>query len=162
MKKITKQRIGVLLVASIFFMSIISYAIMNVLNPEEEEKEELKEFVIEGELDPETENEYLGRGFTLMKFYYSDSDMIFYVDSLPAYLKTNRNQVQLIVEKIESNETYALITGPYGEEEVKNVTQTSIFNALCDILLFIPLECGYEEITTGNITANTTETNTTS
>jgi len=147
-----------LLVATIFFMSTIAYVITSAINPPEE-KEELKEFVIEGELDPATEDEYLRGGFTSMKFYYSNQDLIFYVDNLPDYLKTNRNQPQLIVQKIPSNETFAVITGPYGEEELRNVTQNSIFNALCDILLDTPVECGYEELnitTTANRTENIT------
>ena len=160
MKKITKQRIGVLMVASIFFMSTIAYVITSTINPPEEQAEELKEFVIEGELDPETENEYLRIGFTSMKFYYSNEDLIFYIDNLPNYLRTNKNQIQLIVQKIPSNETFTIITGPYGEEELRNVTQDSIFNALCRILSVTPVECGYEELvnitTTGNMTGNTT------
>jgi hypothetical protein len=158
MKKVTKQRIGVLIVASIFFMSTIAYVFTIAVTPTEEE-EALEEFVIEGELDPAIENEYLRVGFTIMKLYNPDQGIISYADSLPNYLKTNNNQIQLIVEKIPSNETYAVITGPYGEEELTNVTSSNIFNTLCEILLVTPLECGYEEI--GNVTANTTS-NTTS
>jgi hypothetical protein len=158
MKKVTKQRIGVLFVASIFFMSSIAYVITTAIQPEEK-PEELEKFVIEGKLDPEIENEYLGRGFTSMKFYYSDSDLISYVEQLPDYLRTSRNQIQLIVQKIPNNETFVEIVGPYGEEELRNVTQDSIFKALCSILLATPVECGYEGLnitTTANITGNTT------
>jgi len=160
MKKVTKQRIGVLLVAFIFFMSSIAYVITTAIQPEEKPKE-LEKVVIEGELDPEIENEYLGRGFTSMKFYYSDSDLISYVEQLPDYLRTSRNQIQLIVQKISSNETFVEIAGPYGEEELRNVTQDSIFNALCSVLLVTPVECGYEGLnitTTANRTENTTNT----
>ncbi len=154
MKKITKQRIGVLLVASIFFMSSIAYVFTSAITPPEETNE-LKEFVIEGELDPAIENEYLRVGFTIMKVYNPDPGIISYVDNLPDYLRTNDNQIQLIVEKIPGNETYAVVTGPYGEEEITNVTRGNIFDSLCNILLITPLECGYEEIT-GNTTGNTT------
>ena len=157
-KKITKQRIGVLLVASIFFMSSIAYMITTAVQPEEKPKE-LEKFIIEGELEPETENEYLRRGFTSMKFYYSDSDLISYVEQLPDYLRTSRDQIQLIVQKIPSNETFIVIAGPYGEEELRNVTQDSIFNALCNVLLVTPVECGYGRLnitTTANRTENTT------
>ena len=153
MKKIMKQRIGVLVVASIFFMSTIAYVITSSFQPTEEEKQELEKFVIEGELDPETETEYLRRGFTSMKFYYSNDDLIFYVDNLPDYLRTSWDQIQLIVQKIPSNETFAMVSGPYGEEELRNVTRDSIFNSLCNILLSTPVECGYEEL---NITTTTT------
>lgn len=159
MKKTTKQRIGVLLVASIFIMSSIAYVITGAVNPSEEKPEELKKFVIDGELDPATENEYLRRGFTSMKFYYSESGLISYVEQLPDYLRTNRNQIQIIVQKIPSNETYAKITGPYGEAELRNVTQSSIFDTLCNILLVTPVECGYEGL---NITGTTNISNITS
>ena len=155
MKKITKQRIGVLIVASIFLMSTIAYVLTSTLNPQAENKE-LENFVIEGELDPAIENEYLRNGFTSMRFYYSDNDFIFFLDNLPKYMKTGRNQVQLIVQKIESNETYAVITGPYGEEEIRNVTQDNLFNALCDILLDTPVECGYERMNLTTKEENTT------
>ena len=158
MKKITKQRIGVLIVASIFLMSTIAYVFTSSINPPEE-SEALEEFVIEGELDPAIENEYLRVGFTIMKVYNPDSGIISYVDSLPNYLRTNDNQIQLIVEKIPGNETYAVVTGPYGEEEITNLTRGNIFDALCNILLITPLECGYEELTTAtiiNMTENTT------
>lgn len=158
MKKITKQRIGVFLVASIFVMSSIAYVITTAIQPEEKPTE-LKNFVIEGELDTATENTYLGKGFTSMKFYYYNSELISYIDQLPNYLKANGNQFQLIVQKIPSNETFAVIKGPYGEEELRNLTQDSIFDALCNILLVTPPECGYEFLNitgTTNTTGNTT------
>jgi hypothetical protein len=160
MKKITKQRIGVFLVASIFVMSSIAYVITTAIQPEEKPTE-LKNFVIDGELDITTENAYLGKGFTSMKFYYFDSELITYVEQLPDYMKNNRNQIQLIIQKIPSNETFAVIKGPYGEEELRNLTQDSIFDTLCNILLVTPPECGYEFLNiTG--TANTTENTTNS
>jgi hypothetical protein len=151
MKKKTIQRIGVLIIASIFFMSTIAYILTGAINPPKT-VEELTEFVIEGEISPETENLYLSRGYTSIKFYYSNEDLMFFIHNLPHYLKNSRDQFQMFIQKIPSNQTKAHIIGPYGETTLEEVTEDNLLASLCEIILEPPVECGYNQL---NLTLET-------
>ncbi|MFH0832132.1 MAG: hypothetical protein V1900_00195 [Candidatus Aenigmatarchaeota archaeon] len=145
MKKITKQRIMVLFIVFIFSASTIAY-VMTGTDKGSEQLKPLDKFVVDGELNQNQEYLQLSMGFTILKLY-SQSDF-FEADQLPDIFKTNNGQVQLIVEKINANETHVKITGPNNEEEFANVTKEKIYNALCRTLYDPPaVECGLINIT---------------
>ena len=102
---------------------------------------ELSSFVIDGELDTLTESEYYRKGFTIMKFYYSDNSLVDEVSQLPEMSRMPDGSYQLIVEKIPDSDTYARIAGPYGEEEIRNVSSQTILESLCNTLYYPPIEC---------------------
>jgi len=138
MKKVTKQRIMVLLIAGIFILSSVAF-VANFETPEQA-PQELTNFVVDGELSQATEAAYLSKGFTIMKVYYSNEN-IDYVNSLPDIFMTPSDQVQLIVEKIKNQTEKITITGPRGDEEIFNATQDKVIKALCNNLYYAPPEC---------------------
>lgn len=143
MKKSAKQKIAVLMIIILFGMSSIAFIVTGLFGTREDEQKAkvLQSFVIDGELDSITESEYYRKGFTIMKFYYSDDSIIHEINQLPDMTITPDSSYQLIVEKIPDSETYARITGPYGEEEIRNVSSQAILESLCNMLYYPPIEC---------------------
>jgi len=152
----------------IFGLSSIAYVITSFTGQQPEIKAKiLDNFVVDGELSPETEAQYYNLGYTFVKFYYIDlNDVIPFVDQLPDLFKTTDDQIQLIVEKIQSNETYIKIMSLNGEDTLYNITEEELQKSLCNILLSAPLECvianmnlteiANNNITSGNETINET------
>jgi hypothetical protein len=151
MRKSTKKTIMALVIVLLFGMSSIAYVVLSISNPARPEEgfKPLEKYVIDYELNRITENEYINRGFTIFRFYYSDktdASLVSYVDQLPNILKTDSNQIQLIVQKLPSNNTYADIVNYYVQEELENLTEESIFDSLCANLLSSPLECSLKTL----------------
>jgi len=151
MRKSTKKAIMALAIVLVFGMSTIAYVVTSVSNPvqQEEELQLLESYVIDYELNYRTESEYILNGFTIFKFYYADqadTSILSYIDQLPNIFKTDNNQIQLIVQKLPANTTYANIVNYYVIEEIVNLTEENIFDSLCDSLLSSPLECGLKQV----------------
>lgn len=167
MKKETKRQIIVLIIVLIFFSSTIAYVAINAFVPVEQERQELNEFIIQGELGQDIETDYLRRGFTILKFYYSSKD-----EKTEAFLNQVQDsfkvqdQVQLIIQLINhsyerDNRTFGnfmVITSANAERELVNATLNDIFDALCDVLLFPPVECGLRAIPKENTTGESNQT----
>ena len=153
MKKNTQKSIMALTIVLLFGMSSIAFVVTSISGPPPEEFKPLETFVVDYELDPRTEYEYLTMGFTIFKFYHTDQVdqmMVAYIDQLPNIFRTSNNQIQMIVEKISDNRTYARVLGVYGEEEIENLTESNIFDTLCNNLYIMPLECGLRQINITN------------
>lgn len=150
MRKETQQKIMVGFIIATFVLSSVAFVTTgffatNNQNNQQDEFKPPESFVIEGEIDESTEQEYLRRGYTTLKLYSGKEFP--YIDQLPEITRTANGQTQLLVQKISSNETYAVIIGPYGENRVDDVAQGEIFSALCESLLVTPVECGLFNIT---------------
>lgn len=148
MRKETQQKIMVAFIVGTFVLSSIAFVTTGIFASASQQDEEFKPldtFVVEGALDSGTEYEYLRRGYTTLKFY-SDSPPAF-IDQLPDATRTGSGQAQLIVQKISSNETYAVILGPYGEKKTSSLDENGIFAGLCGSLLVTPIECGLANLT---------------
>lgn len=126
----------------IFTFSFSSLAFFFTSSVPVEEFRPLENFVIDGELDAKTESVYVQNGFTSLKFFYNDTNLIDYVNQLPELTMTNTNQVQLIVQKIPGKETFLVINNRNNQEELRNITRSSIFLSLCRLLTITPVECG--------------------
>lgn len=126
----------------IFTFSFSSLAFFFTSSAPAEEFKPLENFVIDGELDAKTESVYVQNGFTSLKFFYNDTDLIDYVNQLPELTMTNTNQVQLIVQKIPDTETFVSIKNYNNQEELRNITRSGIFLSLCRLLTITPVECG--------------------
>ncbi|MHA1873831.1 MAG: hypothetical protein ACTSVB_06940 [Candidatus Heimdallarchaeaceae archaeon] len=140
MKKATKQKLMVLFIVIIFSMSSIAYIINNFTNQKTNEFS----FIMDKELEPQTEYELIQNGFTSLKFFYSndtDKSIIDYVNSLQERFKTNDGYIQIILQKIKSNSTYIIVSSLNGEKVIENLTQENIFSSLCDIVIVTPVEC---------------------
>ncbi|MBI2075639.1 MAG: hypothetical protein HYT72_00130 [Candidatus Aenigmarchaeota archaeon] len=140
MRKSTQQKIMVAFI--IFTFSFSSLAFFFTSSVPVEEFRPLENFVIDGELDAKTESVYVQNGFTSLKFFYNDTNLIDYVNQLPELTMTNTNQVQLIVQKIPGKETFLVINNRNNQEELRNITRSSIFLSLCRLLTITPVECG--------------------
>jgi hypothetical protein len=156
MKKEAKQKIVVLFILALFFLSSISFFATGIHgffisnNQQTQEQNQitpLTSFVVDGEIDFNTEYEYLSRGYTTIKVY-SDNHPAF-LNSLPENTQTPYGQTQLIVQKIYSNETYAVVIGPFGESRIENITEEEVFSTLCESLAATPLECGLGQVPDG-------------
>ncbi len=143
MKKSTTQKIAVIMIIFLFGMSSIAFIITGLFGTTEngQKPKILDSFVVDGELDSITESDYYRKGFTIMKFYYSENSIIDYVNQLPEMTQAPNGAYQLIVEKIPADSTYAILAGPYGDEEIKNVTIQAIQDSLCSMLYYPPIEC---------------------
>ncbi len=140
MKKATKQKLMVLFIVIIFSMSSIAYIINNFTNQKTNEFS----FIMDKELEPQTEYELIQNGFTSLKFFYSndtDKSIIDYVNSLQERFKTNDGYIQIILQKIKSNSTYIIVSSLNGEKVIENLTQENVFSSLCDIVIVTPVEC---------------------
>lgn len=143
MRKSTKQKIAVLTIIILFGMSSIAYIITGLFGTREDAQKPkaLDSFVVDSELDSITESDYYRKGFTIMKFYYSEDSLINYVGQLPEMTRAPDGAYQLIVEKIPADSTYVKLAGPYSDEEIKNVSSQAIQDSLCSILYYPPIEC---------------------
>lgn len=141
MKKETKKQLIGFAIILVMSLSSLAYVITFFTGEQQEKPKVLTGFVSDGILDQTTEYDYIQKDYTIMRFYYSDEYFIPYVTSLPEILRTNNNQVQLIVEKIQSNETRAEIYNIYNYKNLTNVDDNSIFVGLCETVLSPPIDC---------------------
>lgn len=140
MKKSTQHKLMAGFI--IFSFSFSSLAFFFTSSAQPEEFKPLENFVIDGELDARTESVYVQNGFTSLKFFYNETDLADYIDQMPEITRTNTGQIQLIVQKIPSKETFLVINNRNNQEELRNVTKSGIFSSLCRLLTIIPVECG--------------------
>ncbi len=138
----------VLFIICIFTMSSIAY-VMTGFSPQQEGLKFPESFIIDYELNPFVENELLARGFTIFKINYTVMDPMLegYIDNLPETYTTSYGNIQVIVQKLLSNQTSLVVTGPYDEVIVDNITRESILDSLCRTLFYTPPECGLLNIT---------------
>ena len=162
MRKSTKKTIMALSIVLIFGLSSVAFVVTSLSGfsgTQQEEVKPLEKFVVDGELNPIIEYDYYQKGFTFLKFYYTDSQYISsYVDKLPELFTTNSDQIQLIVEKIPSNETYIDIINFNNEDRIYNITDEKITDSLCNILISVPLSClefDVEDLLSNNSTNST-------
>lgn len=144
MKADTKKKLFAIFIILSFALSSVAF-VFNLFGggglPQEQQFKPLDSFLINGRLDSRTETAYVQAGFTSMRYYYDSDALLYFIDQLPQMTSTNTGQVQLIVQKIPANETYAEIVTLNDAEEVRDVTGQNIVAALCRLLSEKPLEC---------------------
>ena len=166
MKKQTKQRIAALVIVVIFGMSSIAFVVGSLAGtPQQDEIKPLENFVVEGPVDQRVEDAYYKGGFTWMKFYYIDKNDLLYlsVDQFPELFQAPNNQKQLIVQKLESNESSAYIYSVNGQEELSQPTEEQLIESVCRVLSAPPPDCAFLNQTKTNnptLSINTTGNNT--
>lgn len=143
MRKVTKQRLIVLVIVLIFGLSSIAFIANSFTNnTQSNQVKPLTYFVIEGDIDQQTEAAYYNGGFTFMKVYTNNTEIRDFVATLPNQFQTSSGQTQLIVQRYDSNESYIKITNTQTTEELaENITQQEIIKTLCSTLLVTPLDC---------------------
>ena len=163
MKKETKQKIFIFFVILMFGSSSIAYVFIG-FGDDGDELEVLTDFIVEHELNAVTEQYYIQRGYTFMRYLYQIKDEnYFLLQELPDIYRTLQDQKQIIIERIESNITELQIVNSNNKVIIaqENLTFDNIYESLCNTLLSVPTECvtylGVLEKT--NARANTTGEN---
>ncbi len=148
MRKVTIQRLMAIVIVLIFGASTIAFVANSFTNNNQNTQiKPLEYFVIEGDVEQQTEALYLNNGFTFLKLYTNDKDLKDFAAMLPNQFQTSSGQTQLIVQKYESNDTYAkIINAQTTEELTENLTKQSIEKTLCSSLLVTPLECALRNV----------------
>ncbi|MFC2143467.1 hypothetical protein ACFLQN_03640 [Candidatus Aenigmatarchaeota archaeon] len=144
MKKTTQSKLMVLFVVLIFGMSTIAYVFMSATNfgsQESEQTELLEEYIIEGDIDPNIESQYVQNGYTFLKYYYNEGTYFNYLESLPTLFQTNTGQMQLFIVKIPDEREFISINNLNGIQEIEELSEMTIFAELCGNLLSVPAEC---------------------
>ena len=147
MKKSTQKNIFLLFMGLVLVISTVGIIVLNQPVSQQQQGQELKplsSFLVEGEIDPQVEQVYRSAGFTFLKYYYVDFNHTLdqYLSSLPDSTRTTGNEIQLVVQKIQSERKRVIIIGPYGQYVLENNTETEIFSTLCQTLAIVPPECG--------------------
>ncbi len=143
MKKSAQKTLMALSIVFIFGLSSIAF-VFSGFGGQQQEPKPLDSFVVNGEIDPRLEDAYIRGGFTFLKFYYdetTDHTIASFVNEAPGYFTTPSGQKQLIVVKINSAQNYARIVNINGENDVFNLTDDKLFEALCNQLVAPPTEC---------------------
>ncbi len=151
MKKSTKKTIMALSIIVIFGMSSAAFVASSFGGnlDQQSELKPLDRYVVDGPIDIRLENTYIQGGVTFLKIYKNDqieNSVIYFADQAPETFLTPSGQVQLIVLKINSTENYASIVNINGETRIDDISQDSIFDALCTYLLAPPTECAIRSL----------------
>ncbi|GEM_PF-1811905 len=158
MKKQTKQRIAALVIVVIFGMSSIAFVVGSLAGtPQEDKIKPLENFVVEGHVDQRVEDAYYKGGFSWMKFYYTDKNDLLYlsVDQFPDIFKAPNGQRQLIVQKLEGNESYVYVYSLNGQEELTVPTEEQLIESVCRVLSAPPPDCAFlNQTKTNNTNSN--------
>ncbi len=145
MKKSTKKTLMALAIILIFGISTIAFVATGIFNGAGNQQSQitpLEGYVIDGTINPNTEQAYIQGQFTFLRFYYKEKDALYdYVSQLPDITALPNGQPQLMVNRLETNETRAEIINLNGNVEIENLTDSGLFSALCQNLLFTPTDC---------------------
>lgn len=155
MKKPRKNNTALisLLIMGIMFISVLSYAFLNVFGEQEQNTAtEITGVVMKENLSYETRYSYMQQGMTFLEVHYDYFTDLVSIEDLPNQFKTPLNEIQLIVIEIEDNERqYTIVQGINGEEEINSTDINSIARSLCSVLTYPPVECVIDKLnTTGN------------
>lgn len=149
MKKSTKHKLMVFFIIAIFGMSSIAFVFLSITgNVSQPQQETIESPVVEKELSPQLESLYIKNGVTFLRYYYAEKDTIYeYIGRLPDLMTSANGQIQLVVERIESDELKATIESLYGgTEDLETVSEESIFTSLCNHLSSPPPECALKSL----------------
>lgn len=131
----------------IMAISTLSYAVLNVFETQEKEQDTIKEFVLKENLSEESKAYYMQNGLTFVELHYGYGTDLKSIEDLPNQFKTPYGEVQLIVIEIpDYGSSYAIIESMDGIEEVNSTELNQIAKALCNVLLYPPVECILDSI----------------
>lgn len=144
--KMERKRLFALFILVTFLLSTIAFVVVgitgsNFFAQQQQQAKQLDSYILDEDVDAVTELDYLKRGFTFLKYHYSDSPPP-YLDSLPTAMPAG-NDVQLFVVKVRDTESYARIINAQNDFVVENVTQENVVMELCLRLLVTPIECSF-------------------
>lgn len=140
--KISKQSILALFFIFLMVGSSIAYGILQAFRPLKTKKVELpKSNIIDYELTPEQKNYLLADGKTIIEYSYNLSCVECLNQKALLEGLTNQFSDQLFLQEIVASDSSLTITSRYGQEDVENITQESIIDVLCELMINPPLGC---------------------
>lgn len=163
MKKPRKNNTALisLLIMGIMFISVLSYAFLNVFGQQKSSSAStITGVVMKENLTYETRYSYMQQGITFLEVHYDSFTDIMSLEDLPNQYKTPLNEAQLVIIEIEDNERqYSLIQSINGEEEINSTNINEITTNLCNFLAYPPVECVINKLnatSTNSISSTTT------
>jgi hypothetical protein len=146
MKKSTKKTLAALVIILIFGFSSIAFIVSELAgNPQSGQLKPLNSTVVDGPVDPSLESAYIQNQYTFLKYYYSEKDYLYeYVAQLPEIMSLPDGNVQLLVVRLhvnDTNETRAEIINLNGDNQVADLSEAGLADALCQQLMFAPTDC---------------------
>jgi len=139
--KISKQIFLAIFFIFLMVGSTVVYSLLQVFRPLQQEIELPKSNIIDYELTPEQESYLLANGKTVIEFTYN----LTCVECLDqkALLEglTNQFSDQLFLQEILAGSSSLTMISRYGQEDLKNITQEAIINALCNLMTNPPVGC---------------------
>jgi hypothetical protein len=156
MKKSTKKALTSIVIILIFGMSSIAFVMSGLGGQQQQQFKPLESNVVDKKIDTNTENVYLQNHYTFLRFYYTEKNALFeYTATLPDTMTLPSGQAQLIVNRLEGNETKAEVVNINGNYEVTDISETGLFDALCQNIMYTPTECLLKNLEQPNETENT-------
>lgn len=151
MKKSTQKTAMALFIVFIFGFSSIAFFVTSFGGQAQTQHQftPLSSPVVDGPLDPVYKGTYIGASYTWLEYYYTvpNQDFVSFLDSLPGTFTSPNGQPQMIVQKLNDQylnySSYLIITSPAGEDKFSEEDPNKVFDSLCRLLAFKPLECGF-------------------
>ena len=143
MKKDTRQKMMAVSILLIMSLSSIAYVFYDIIGQPQQSKP-LTSYVVDGEIDQQVEAVYVQNGWTFLKVYNNGTlgqDITSFIDGAPQTFTTSQDQTQLVVQKINSTRSYAVISNINGESTVYNMTVNDLYLGLCNNLVILPTAC---------------------
>ena len=142
-----RKRFFALFIIGTFLLSTIAFVITGLGSTffaQNQQPKVLTSFILSEDIDQVTEQDYVGKGYTFLKYYYNEQPPAF-LDALPDAFRAG-NDVQLFVVKIQDSKNYARIVNVNNYFEVNNLTEDGIISELCNRLMVTPVECSLRNI----------------
>ena len=163
MKKSTKVTVFSLIVIGIMFVSVVSYAFLNIFTENKPQASEITSYIMKENISEEVKYAYISRGLTFLEVHYHEGTqhLLPEIEGLPSQLTTNTGAIQLIVIEIyDAEKSYAIAEGINGYKEMNITDANEMARTLCDILYFTPIECISFSESGATTTVESTESNT--
>lgn len=136
-----------ILVGAVFVFEIVAFPLMyrepqtKIKTKGELVEKFSNQFIFEGNLTEQEKNFLIQRRITIASYYYSTNDSFFELESIVNSINSQEPKGQIILEKIKSNETKLELNSLRNSVVLENLSQESIFSALCETLNYPPPDC---------------------
>jgi len=139
--KISKRVVIAIIFIFLMAGSTLTYILLQAFTPAKSGVELPSSAIIDYELTQEQESYALAYGKTIFRFTYN----LTCTECLnqKSLLESLANQFsdQVILEEIKAGSSSLAITSRFGEEDLKNITQNSVIDSMCRLMVSQPIGC---------------------
>jgi hypothetical protein len=139
--KISKKVVIAIIFIFLMTGSTLTYIFLQVFAPATQEMELPESNIIDYELTPEQESYLLAYGKTIFRFTYNLTCTECLNQKALLESLTNQFSDQLILQEIKGGSSSLTITSRYGEENLKSITQDSVIDSMCRLMVSQPIGC---------------------